>query len=150
MRILLFYSTMTGNTEDMAIDTEEELINRGHEIELRDMIADGLPNEDPLPYDLLIMGTYTWGEGDIPEETEDFLEDLFAYDISGLSISIFGSGDHAYENFAGAVDEMIGQFREHGHKGDIPTMKVDVDEMDNIAEDIKNYVNNIEEKFLVK
>ena len=150
MRILLFYSTMTGNTEDMAIDTEEELISRGHEVELMDMIADGLPNEDPLPHDLLIMGTYTWGEGDIPEETEDFLEDLFAYDMSGLSISIFGSGDHAYENFAGAVDEMIGQFRERGHKGDIPTMKVDVDEMDNIAEDIKSYVDRIEEKFLVK
>ena len=45
---------------------------------------------------------------------------------------------------------MIGQFRERGHKGDIPTMKVDVDEMDNIAEDIKSYVDRIEEKFLVK
>ncbi len=44
-------------------------------------------------FDNLILGTSTWGFGDLQDDWEDFLPDLARKDLKGKTIALFGLGD---------------------------------------------------------
>jgi flavodoxin I len=103
IKILLVYTSMTGNTEEMA-EKIEEILSKDNEVELKkiDIMSD-YP-EDLDHYNGIIIGSYTWGDGDIPDEMMDFYDELQEYDLSHKIAAVFGSGDTCYEHFCGAVD----------------------------------------------
>ncbi|MBL3628950.1 flavodoxin domain-containing protein, partial [Bacillus sp. RHF6] len=83
-KILLVYATMSGNTEAMADLIEKGLQEAEAEadrFEAMDIDDAQLLNE----YDHIIMGTYTWGDGDLPDEFLDLAEDMDEIDFSGKS-----------------------------------------------------------------
>ena len=71
-KILIAYASMSGNTESADL-IKVSLDAFDHEVVLQEM--EGMDAE-LLAYDGIILGSYTWGDGELPFEAEDFHEDL--------------------------------------------------------------------------
>ncbi|MNZ84070.1 Flavodoxin [compost metagenome] len=111
-KIIIVYASLTGNTEEMA-----ELIAEG--IRSTGAIADLKVVEECnavilKKYDAFILGTYTWGDGELPDEFLDFVEEMEELELKGVVASVFGSGDTTYRLFCGAVDELEEQLQGWG------------------------------------
>ncbi|MGM0836508.1 MAG: flavodoxin [Bacillota bacterium] len=112
MRIFVGYVSMSGNTEDMAAIIKEELLFAGCEVEMESL--ETIEVVELLTYDGIILGSYTWGNGDLPYEAEDFYEELNDWNLDGMFAACFGSGDHAYPKFCAAVDTLAHKLEERG------------------------------------
>ncbi|MCR6597272.1 flavodoxin [Bacillus halotolerans] len=124
-KILLVYATMSGNTEAMADLIEKGLQEAEAEVdrfEAMDIDDAELFND----YEHIILGTYTWGDGDLPDEFLDLVEEMEALDFTGKTCAVFGSGDTAYEYFCGAVDTLEEKIKERGGEIVLPSVKVEM------------------------
>ena len=87
MKIGIIYGSTTGNTEDAA-----NLIGKQLEDAAVHNITD-VDQQDFEQYDLLILGTSTWGMGDMQDDWEDGLSKLSQADLQGKQVALFGLGD---------------------------------------------------------
>lgn len=55
-------------------------------------------------YDVVIVGTYTWGSGEIPKELQGLFTAFEELGNKRLVTAVFGTGDSCYAEFCGAVD----------------------------------------------
>lgn len=97
-KIGLFYGSSTGVTENVALRLAE-LIG---DVDVYD-VAKTKPSivED---YDVLILGSSTWGSGDLQDDWYDFIIGLEVLNLKGKKIAIFGCGDETMsDTFCGAV-----------------------------------------------
>lgn len=85
MKIGVFYGTSTGITEDIAHRIGDYLNADVHEITV------GI--EPFYDYDVLILGSPTWGIGDLQDDWMYVIEDIPQMDLSGKYIALFGTGD---------------------------------------------------------
>lgn len=86
-KIGIFFGSTTGNTESAASKIGKylggvEVFNVGN-----------TPLSQMDRYDVLILGSSTWGSGDLQDDWEPLLKDLSKKDFSGKRIAFFGSGD---------------------------------------------------------
>lgn len=86
-KIGIFFGSTTGNTESAASKIGKylggvEVFNVGN-----------TPLSQMDRYDVLILGSSTWGSGDLQDDWEPLLKDLSKMDFSGKRIAFFGSGD---------------------------------------------------------
>ncbi len=100
-KIGLFYATSTGNTEDAAKLIKEKMST--FDIDLKN-ISDCIDNAIKK-YDLLIFGVSTWGEGDLQDDWEDYIENLNEENLLNKTVAIFGLGDQERycDNFLDAM-----------------------------------------------
>lgn len=111
-KVLVVYASMTGNTEEMAEAIVEGAKEAGAEVvskEAFDASAAEL-NE----YEGIIIGAYTWGDGELPDEFIDFYEAMDSLDLSGKKAAVFGSGDTSYPIYCAAVDIIEAKLKELG------------------------------------
>ncbi|TGV10056.1 flavodoxin, partial [Mesorhizobium sp. M00.F.Ca.ET.186.01.1.1] len=95
-RILMVYASMTGNTQEIAEAIAEGIRSTGKELEIKEVMdATAKELED---YDGILLGAYTWGDGDLPDECLDFYEEMDDIDLTGKKVVAFGSCDSAYEH----------------------------------------------------
>jgi flavodoxin I len=100
-KIGIFYGSSTGNTE-MVAEKLQQLLTP----EVADLHnVDAAQEEDIEKYDCLILGTPTWGIGDMQDDMEDFIEILEKADLKAKKIALFGLGDQdTYpESFADGI-----------------------------------------------
>ena len=94
MKATIVYASMTGNDEDMADMLYEDLEDYGFDVESNDVsFADA---SEYLDSDLCIMITYTYGEGTMTDELQDFYDQLKNIDLTGKKFAVMGSGDKTY------------------------------------------------------
>lgn len=62
------------------------------------------PLSELSSWDALLIGTYTWGSGEIPEEMQSLYEAIEAAYPKQLQTAVFGTGDSFFAEFCGAVD----------------------------------------------
>src|SRR5699024_5262725 len=55
-------------------------------------------------YDAVLIGTYTWDDGELPYEVEDFYIEMEDIDITGHIIGVYGSADSFYDTYGGAIE----------------------------------------------
>lgn len=110
--VLLIYASMSGNTEEMADLIETGLIENGVSVEKLDIMNYNGSNFDQ--YAAIVLGAYTWGDGELPDDFEDLYEEMDDIDLTGKAFAIFGSGDTAYEHFCAAVDILEEKVKEKG------------------------------------
>ena len=85
----IFYGSTTGTTEAVAQDIARHL-----DIPAADVHNVATASADETdPYDLLLLGSSTWGCGDLQDDWYGFLEALKAKDLSGKTVALFGCGD---------------------------------------------------------
>jgi flavodoxin I len=122
-KIIIVYASLTGNTEEMA-----ELIAEG--VRSAGAVADLKMVEDCnavrlLEYDACLLGAYTWGDGELPDEFADFVDEMKELNLAGIRAAVFGSGDTSYRLYCAAVDELEQRLREFGAVIVQPPLKVE-------------------------
>ncbi|WP_193556404.1 flavodoxin [Paenibacillus lutimineralis] len=111
-KIVIVYASLTGNTEEMAELIAEGVRSTGATADLK-MVED-CNAICLLEYDAYLLGAYTWGDGEIPDEFEDFLDEMKELDLQGTRSTVFGSGDTTYRLYCGAVDEVEQRLKDSG------------------------------------
>lgn len=100
MRIALVYHSSGGNTKALAEIITGLMPLNIDVFQMKDFDAVELEK-----YEGLIVGSYTWGDGDLPVRAKQFYQKLEYLDVSHLTTAVFGTGETNYRVFCGAVDK---------------------------------------------
>ncbi len=120
----IVYASLTGNTEEIADIVAETMEDAGIEVEINECTqVDAAEFSDA---DICIVASYTYGDGDLPDEIMDFYDDLEELDLSGKIFGVCGSGDTFYDFFCKAVDDFEQAFTKIGAKKGADSVKVDL------------------------
>lgn len=107
----IFYGSTTGTTQEVAKLIAADLnINDSDVFNVADTAPSTVGN-----YDLIILGSSTWGDGDLQEDMEDFITGLSSLTLKGKTIALFGCGDDSNEDtFCNAVGIMYERLQQTG------------------------------------
>lgn len=138
----IVYASMTGNTEGISEIIEEALTDAGATVEREeasDVDADFFDDAD-----LCIIATYTYGEGDLPFEFEDFFDELPEQKLAGKIYGVVGSGDKEYgEFYCKSADDFVEQFEKTGATKGAETVRIENDAEDEDIELLKAFVGEL-------
>lgn len=164
-KIGIYYGSTTGVTEGIAAKIAEELGVDSSDVR---NVADG-DVDSANGYEALILGSSTWGVGELQDDWYSFLEELKEKDLAGKSIALFGCGDSSgfgssfcdalsiiYNDLQGTGAKFCGSIGTDGYSyehsesevdGKLLGLLIDEDnESDASDERIKNWVNQLKEE----
>ncbi|RCW77036.1 flavodoxin [Saliterribacillus persicus] len=125
-KVIILFCSMSGNTEEIADIMETNITNHGLDVEKIQIDMDDFLITDLLNYEAILFGTYTWGDGDIPYELEDFYDDMDEIDLTGKVVGLFGSCDSMYPDYGGAIDTFAERFKERGASNVLYNLKIEL------------------------
>lgn len=88
-KVGIFYGSSTGTCEELAQQIADKLGVSKSDVYSVDKLNADLVKE----YDLLILGTSTWGDGEVQDDWYDGIKVLKGADLSSKSVALFGCGD---------------------------------------------------------
>ncbi len=107
----IFYGSTTGTTREVAQEIAQALGVVAADVH---DVAESAPS-DVAPYDVLVLGSSTWGDGDLQDDWYDFADGLQAVDLKGKKIALFGCGDeNMSETFCNAVGDLYDRLKDTG------------------------------------
>jgi flavodoxin I len=122
--IVIIYGSSTGNTKHVALKIAQKLSEEN--VLLKDVST--VDFNDLADYPNIILGTSTWGFGDLQDDWIDRVPDLQSIDLSGKTLAFFGLGDSSsysdtfadgmgllYEALEGKGFETTGEFPTDGY-----------------------------------
>ncbi|MDD2437978.1 MAG: flavodoxin FldA [Massilibacteroides sp.] len=117
----IFYGSSTGTVEDLAQRIASKLgVDSSDIFNVSEIDVDTV-----VPYDVLLLGSSTWGAGDLQDDWEDFLKKLKKTDLSGKTVALFGAGDSASfsDTFCDAIGTIYQELQGTGctFAGAVPT-----------------------------
>ena len=121
---LIVYSSMTGNTEEIANLIGKGIKEAGRTVEIKDIFE--IDAETLIDYEGILLGAYTWGDGKLPDEFLAFYDEMDTLDLSGKTAAAFGSCDSSYENRGGAVDILTEKLAALGAEVVLDGLKIDL------------------------
>jgi flavodoxin short chain len=139
------YASMTGNTEEIADIVSEALENLGLDVETNECTT--VEADDFADADICVVATYTYGDGELPDEIVDFFEDLEDVDLSGKVYGVCGSGDTFYDEFCKSVDDFDAQFSKTGATKGAENVKVDLAAEEDDIKNLEAFAKSLAEKF---
>lgn len=103
-KIGIFYGSSTGATEEVATKIGEALAIDSSDVK---NISDASV-ADFADYDVLLLGSSTWGDGDLQDDWMDVEDDLKSVDLSGKVVGLFGLGDAGSfgDSFCGGMGQL--------------------------------------------
>ncbi len=111
-KIGIFYGSSTGSTSDVA-----ERIGKSLGIDSSDIndISEA-SLDDFANYEVLLLGTSTWGEGDLQDDWMDLEDDIKALDLAGKTVALFGCGDGGSfpDSFCGGMGQLHALLKDTG------------------------------------
>ena len=110
-KILILHTSLTGNTEQIAYMLKTQLDNGEFDITTKDIGYENIEVAELMDFDGILVGTYTYDDGNLPYEIEDFHDELDDVDLTGRIVGVFGSGDRSYSFFCNAVNLFQAQFK---------------------------------------
>ena len=110
-KIGIFYGSATGTTEKVAKQIAKLLEVDGKDVHDVSSTAPSAVGQ----YDILVLGTSTWGSGELEDGWYDFLAGLEALDLHGKQIALFGCGDETMsDTFCSAVGILHDRLKDTG------------------------------------
>lgn len=110
-KIGIFYGSNTGMTAEVAEEIAALLGVAKDDIH---NVSKSAPSE-VAPYDVLLLGASTWGNGELQDDWYDFIDGLEALDLKGKKIALFGCGDETMsDTFCGALGEIYSRLQSTG------------------------------------
>jgi flavodoxin I len=106
---IVIYGSLTGTCEAIAEKIASKL---GCEaMNVQDLTADTINDHQNL-----ILGTSTWGAGELQDDWYDGLKTLQDADLNGKTIALFGCGDcESYsDTFVGGIGELYNGIKDSG------------------------------------
>ena len=124
--IVVFGST-TGNTETLAGGVEEGLKEGLVDVTVKNVTQTGV--EELSSYDCIILGSSTWGLGELQDDFVPFHEKLAKVTLHGKKAAVFGPGDEESfpDNFCTAVDTLAERLTKCGAAIVAPKLKIQTD-----------------------
>lgn len=120
-KIGIFFGTETGTTRLVAKKIHKKL---GDQIADKPVNVNRISPQDLLQYDALILGTPSYGEGDIPGRSvgcleanwEEFLAQMQGADCAGKRVALFGLGaqERYADRFASSLLRLHDAFKGYG------------------------------------
>ncbi|WP_442602847.1 flavodoxin [Paenibacillus sp. KN14-4R] len=138
--VIMVYASLSGNTETMADEVAAGIRGQGGQLTVCE--AYNANAADLLQYDGIVLGAYTWGDGELPDDFLDFFEELDDIDLTGKKAAVFGSGDTSYPMFCAAVDLLIDKLRERGCEVTAEGLKVEMCPRENEKEQCREFGRN--------
>ncbi len=105
----IYYGSATGTTRDIA-----ERIAKSLGVDATDIhdVATASPTS-VVEYETLIMGSSTWGSGDLEDDWYDFIAAIEAMYLGGKRIALFGVGDeNMSDTFCSAVGKLYDRLQD--------------------------------------
>jgi len=128
----IFYGSTTGNTEAAAQDIAAAL---GTDAVFNVGEVDAASVAD---YDTLLLGSSTWGAGELQDDWYDGVKVLKEADLAGKTVAVFGCGDaESYsDTFCGAMAELYNAAKDSGAKmvGEVSTDGYTFDDSEAVAD----------------
>lgn len=128
----IVYASMTGNTEGISEILENQFSSM--DVEVERVEADDADEDFFDDADICVVATYTYNDGELPFDFEDFMEELPEQELDGKVYGVVGSGDSELypDYFCAAADEFDEAFAETGAKKghDVVKIENDADEED--------------------
>lgn len=84
----IFYGSSTGSTAEVAQRIAKAV---GAEAEVYDVAS--VDAAQVADYEVLLLGSSTWGIGELQDDFDGFLPKLASQDLSGKAVALFGCGD---------------------------------------------------------
>lgn len=91
----LLFISMTGNAEEIASLLEAQSHKHDAQILKKNFSRECVKPEKLESCPTLLFETYTYNDGELPFEAEEFAGDLTATAIHGTAVGLFGSGDRS-------------------------------------------------------
>lgn len=129
----IFYGSTTGYTADIAARIAKAL-----GVDMADVhdVANTAPSALG-DYDVILLGSSTWGDGELQDDMADFLDGADQLYLKGKKIAVFGVGDEGHgDTFCAAVGqiyrrmqqtqaELIAPFNADGYDVETSDAKID-------------------------
>ncbi|GEO46914.1 flavodoxin domain-containing protein [Companilactobacillus kimchii] len=125
MNILVTYISMTGRNEKIAKYLVDYLEEHNADVTLEQMIETDAFALDS--YDAVIVETYTYNDGEIPDEAQDFYDDLKDVDLNHTKFAVLGSSSKQHLHFGRAVDYFTMQLNSSNGEQVADSVKIDQD-----------------------
>ena len=94
-KIVIFYGSTTGRTEGVAEKIAEKLGVPSSNV----YSASDIKKVDIASYDVFILGSSTWGDGELQDDWYDAIEILKNENLKDKIVALFGCGDsYSYED----------------------------------------------------
>lgn len=108
-KTLLVYGSSTGTCESIAKNIADKLGVEATNV--TDMTAEAVAEAENL-----VLGTSTWGAGELQDDWYDGLDILKDADLTGKTVALFGCGDsESYcDTFCGAMGEIYNALQDKG------------------------------------
>ncbi len=113
-KVAVIYGSSTGNTETAAKWVRDGLLAAGIKAEI--LNAADIKAASAAPYELIVFGSSTWGQGEIQDDFLSVYDGLTPEILSGKKVAVFGCGDSDMfpDNFCEAVDLIVEKVKECG------------------------------------
>jgi Flavodoxins len=116
---------MTGRNEKIAKHLVDYLEEHNADVTLEQIIeTDAFALNS---YDAVIVDTYTYNDGEIPDEAQDFYEDLKDVDLNHTKFAVLGSSSKQHLHFGRAVDYFTMQLNSSNGEQVADSVKIDQD-----------------------
>ena len=108
-KTLVVFGSSTGNCQGFA-----EIIAQKLKADISDV--NDINIEKLAEYDNLVLGTSTWGSGEMQDDWYDGVGKLKDADLSGKTVALFGCGDaDSYsDTFCGGISEIYNTVKDSG------------------------------------
>ncbi|MCD5003690.1 flavodoxin [Enterococcus saccharolyticus] len=142
LQATIIYASLTGNTEEIVEHVTELLEEREVDVTLID--CEDYEGTEFIHADICIIGTYTYGEGELPEEIVPVYESIPELDLTGKIFGVCGSGDTLYEEFyCQSIDDFEQVFEQSGAQKGSESVKIDLDMDDEDEERLEIFVEEL-------
>ena len=111
-KTIIIYGSTTGNAASAAQTISEKLGG----VEVKEVSA--ASKDDLLNYDNLILGSSTWGDGELQDDWFGFLPVIAETNLSGKTVAVFGVGDQfGYsDTYVNSMGELFNAAKKAGAK----------------------------------
>lgn len=129
----IFYGSTTGTTADIAGRLAERLgVDKADVFDVANVGPAKLGD-----YDTILIGSSTWGSGELQDSLYDFMDGAESLDLKGKKLAIFGCGDESmsdtfcnavgeiYHRLKGTGADIVGQFNADGYDFSESAAKLD-------------------------
>jgi len=124
-KAIIVYGSTTGNTELLAGYISEGIKEAGIDATVRNVTD--VDAQDLTNYDLVLLGSSTWGEGELQGDFIYFYDQMEGLSLEGKKGAAFGPGDSAYDMFCEAVNLLEARLKDCGAEIIAPGLKIDGD-----------------------
>lgn len=146
MELNLIYASLTGNTEALS-ELVVEKFREKKDININLNFVEDLEDFSILEEsDAFIIATYTYGDGDLPEEMEELFEAIPNMNLSGKIYGVIGTGDTVYDEYCVCVDQFDEQIRKTGAINPTKNLKIEIEadcdeDFENIDKFVEDFAN---------